>query len=82
MINKPVKDEIHSLFEDQLHKNLDQYVHGKINESQRRVLMKKWVGEAYPKVGKMKHFIIRFFKKCGLSVALDGSEKDEVTMRV
>ena len=42
--------------------------------------MKKWVGEACPKVGKMKHFIIRFFKKCGLSVALDGSEKDEVTI--
>ena len=40
--------------------------------------MKKWVGEAWPKVGKMKYFIIRFFKKCGLSVALDGSEKDEV----
>ena len=75
MINKPFKDEIRSLFEDQLDKKLNQYVDGKINASQRRVLMTKWVGEAWPKVGKMKNSITNFFKKCGLSVALDGSEK-------
>ena len=46
LIKKPFKDEVHSLFEDHLDKNLDQYVAGKINESQRRVLMTKWVGEA------------------------------------
>ena len=28
----------------------------------------------------MKDSIIRSFKKCGLSVALDGSEKDEVNI--
>ena len=40
--------------------------------------MTKWVGEAWSKVGKMRNSIIRSFKKCGLSVALDGSENDEV----
>ena len=35
-----------SLFEDNLDKNHDQYVDGKINASQRRILMIKWVGEA------------------------------------
>ena len=79
-INKPFKDELRSLFEDHLDKNLDQYVDGKINASQRRVLMTKWVGEAWSKVGKMKDSIIRSFKKCGLSVALDGSENDEVNI--
>ena len=39
LINKPFKDEVHSLFEDHLDKNLDQYVDGKINGSQRRVVM-------------------------------------------
>ena len=68
LINKPLKDEVRSLFEDHLDKILDQYVDGKINQSQRRVLMTKWVGEAWPKVGKMKDSIIRSFKKCGLSV--------------
>ena len=42
--------------------------------------MTKWVGEAWSKVGKMKDSIIRSFKKCGLSVALDGSENDEVNI--
>ena len=44
--------------------------------SQRRVLMTKWVGEAWSTVGKMKDSIIRSFKKCGLSVALDGSDDE------
>ena len=70
LINKPFKDEVRSLFEDHLDKILYQYVDGKINASQRRVLMTKSVGEAWSKVGKMKDSIIRSFKKCGLSVAI------------
>ena len=46
LIDKPFKDEVRSLFEDHLDKNLDQYVDGKINVSQRRALITKWVGEA------------------------------------
>ena len=42
--------------------------------------MTKWVGEAWSKVGKMKDSIMRFSKKCGLSVALDGSENDDVNI--
>ena len=74
LINKPFKDEERSLFED----HFDQLVDGEINASQRRVLMTKWVGEAWSKVGKMKDSIIRSFKKCDLSMALYGSENDEV----
>ena len=79
LINKPLKDEVHSLFEDHLDKNLDQCVDGK-NASQRKVHMTKWVGQAYSKVGKMKDSIIRSFKKSSLSVALDGSENDEANI--
>ena len=63
-------DELRSLFEDHLYKNLNQYVDSKINASQRRFLLAKWVWEALSKVGKMKDSIIRSFKKCGLLVAL------------
>ena len=80
LMNRPFKDEVSSLFEDHLDKNLDQYVDGEINANQWRVLMTKWVCEAWSKVGKMKDSIIRSFKKCGLSMALDGSEKDEVNI--
>ena len=34
LISKPFKDEVRSLFEDHLDKNLDQYVDGKINANQ------------------------------------------------
>ena len=74
LINKPFEDEVRSLFEDLLDKNLDQYVDGKISGSQWRVLLTKWVGEEWSKVGKMKDSIIHSCKKCGLSVTLDGSE--------
>ena len=66
------------MFEDHLDKNLHQYVDGKINASQRGVLMTNWVGEAWSKVGKMRDSIIRSFKKCGLSLVLFGSQNDEV----
>ena len=80
LINNPFKDEVRSLFEDHLDKNFDQNVDAKINASQRRVLMTKWVGEVWSKVGKKKDSIIHFSKKCSLSVALDGSENDEVNI--
>ena len=44
------------------------------------VLMTKWVSETWSKVGKMKNSIISSFKKCGLSLALDGSENDKVNI--
>ena len=80
LISKSFNDEVHSLFEDHVDENLNQYVDGKINASQRRVVMKKWDGEALPKVGKTEDSIIRSFKKCGLSVALDGSENADVNI--
>ena len=60
LINNPFKDEVRSLFEDHLDKNFDQNV----DASQRRVLMTKWVGEVWSKVGKKKDSIkCSFFQK-------------------
>ena len=73
-------DELRSLFEDHLYKNLNQYVDSKINASQRRFLLAKWVWEALSKVGKMKDSIIRSFKKCGLLVALVRTMKSTLTI--
>ena len=80
LINKPLKDEVCSLFEHYLDKNLNQNVDGKINASQQRVLMTKGVGKALSKVGKMEDSIIRSFMKRGLSVALGGSKNNEVNI--
>ena len=62
LINKQFKNEVCSLFEDHLDKNLDQYGDGKINASQWRVLITKWVGEAWSKVG-YEGFHNKFFQE-------------------
>ena len=53
---------------------------GKLSASQRRILMTKWVGQARKKISGMTESIIRSFKKCGFSVALDGSENAQVSI--
>ena len=78
LINKPFKDEVRSLLEYHLDKNFDQHVEVRQMQASRESLW--WVGEACSKVGKMKDSIISYFKKCGLPVALDGSENDEVNI--
>ena len=57
--------------------NLDLYVHRKFTAGERHILLSKWVGEAWEEVCAKPEMIIRSFRKCGISVAVDGSE-DEV----
>ena len=71
-INKPFKDEIIKQSEKHVEENIDRYAEGKIPVSEHRILLPKWVADVDPAV------IIRGFKKCGYSVALDGSENDRV----
>ena len=52
----------------------------KFSASQRRILMTNWVGQAWNKISGMKESIKRSFKKCGLSVALDGFENALVSI--
>ena len=42
--------------------------------------MTKCVGQAWKKICGIEESIIRSFKKCGLSVALDGSENAKVNI--
>ena len=42
--------------------------------------MTKWVGQAWIKISRRKESIVRSFKKCGLSVALDGSENTQMSI--
>ena len=56
--------------------NLQDNVDGKISASERRILLTKWCGEAC--ANNINHdSVIRGFKKCGLSINLDGSENHE-----
>ena len=63
-----------------LQDNLDDYVRGRITTSQRRVLLTKWVGKAWEEISAKKEMTIRSFKKCGISVAIDGSEDGQINI--
>ena len=76
-INAPFKVAVSHLANQHVMDNLEDYMHGSIPASERRVLFTKWVGQACDEVCANKEAIIRSFKKCGISVPIDGS-KDEL----
>ena len=73
-VNKPFKNAVKIQFEKHLQENLTMYVEGKISESERRVLLTTWVGNAWDEVCSNKEMLQRSFKKCGINIKEDGSE--------
>ena len=63
--------------EKHLHNNLDEYMRGIVNASERRVLFTKWVGAAWDEVSDM---VIHLFEKCGISVPIDEWEDDKINV--
>ena len=61
--------------------NLESYTDNKISAAQRRVLITKWVANAWQLIKEDKNLIKRSFLKCGISNALDGSENDLVNIK-
>ena len=54
----------------------------KYSASERRILITRWVGEAWELVSnELKESIIRSFRKCGITIALDGSEDNDINIR-
>ena len=80
VFNAPFKAAIDTVATAHLQEHLDEYVRGKINVSARRVLFTKWVGQAWENMSAKKDTIIRSFKKCGIFVAIDGSEDSQVNI--
>ena len=46
----------------------------------RRYGPRQWVSQAWEDISAKKDMIIRSFKKCGISVAIDGSEDTEINI--
>ena len=80
VFNKPLKDRIRRLFKQHIDENLVNYTEGKITASQRRVLITKWVSAAWSEMLKKEDMISRSFKKCGITLALDGSENADLNI--
>ena len=79
VFNALLKTAIDTMANNHLQKNLEDYTRGKISASE-RILFTKWVGQAWEDISAKKNMIIRSFKKCGISVAIDGSEDAEMSI--
>lgn len=73
-VNKPFKDAVRTQFEKQLNGNLTLHTQGKIPASEQRVVLKRWVGNAWDHICSNTAMVKRSFKKCGINVNIDGSE--------
>ena len=80
VFNAPFKAAVERQATMYLQENLDSYVTGKINASERRVLFTKWVGKAWEDVSSKVEMVVRSFRKCGISVAIDGSEDSDINI--
>ena len=81
MVNAPFKAIVKKLANEHISNNLDDYVQGTVPAKERRVLFTRWVGEAWEQVSREKDKIIRSFKKCGISVPIDGSGDGEINIK-
>jgi len=53
---------------------------GKLSASDRRILMTQWIGGAWDKCMADGTSTIRVFKKCGISVPIDGSQDELINI--
>ena len=42
------------------------------------MLITKWVGQAWEEISGDKEMIIRSFKKCGITIPIDGSKDNQI----
>ena len=80
VFNAPFKAAIDKLATAHRNENVEAYVRGAMNAVQRRVLLTKWVAQAWEEVSSKKEMIIGSFKKWGISVAIDSSEDDQISI--
>ena len=80
VFNAPFKQAVDREATKPLQDNLDEYMRGTINASERRVLFTKWVGAAWDEVSANTEMVIRSFEKCGISIPIDGSKDDRINI--
>ena len=80
VFNAPFKAAVEREATKHLQENLNSYVEGRINASERRVLFTKWVGTAWGELSSKTEMIVCSFEKCGISVAPDGSEDGKINI--
>ena len=80
-INSEFKNIIERLQNQHMHGNVIMYIEGKISASQRRVLISKWVGQAWTEICSKKEMISHAFEKCGISIPINGSKDHLINIK-
>ena len=81
-INKPLKAMLSDAAEKHYSENFEKWQSNQYTVGERRIMLTNWVGEAWTKLHKEKGHVIReTFRKLGLSLAVDGSEDHEISVK-
>lgn len=71
----PLKKKIEKITDKHVHANRKQWLEGTFTASERRIIMTKWVGEAWSDTCKdQTDAVVKCFKSCGISNKIDGTE--------
>ena len=82
VINKSLKSRIEELADQYIDENEREWVEGKYSVSQRRVLLTKWVGQAWEDMhAKDSDMIRQAFVQVGLGLPIDGSRDHEIKIK-
>ena len=81
-INKPLKMMLADAAERHYSDNFEKWQNNTYTVGDRRTMLTQWVGEAWIRLHKEKGHVIRdTFRKLGLSLAVDGSEDHELSIK-
>ena len=80
IFNAPFKAAVDKLATEHLHDNVDKYLKGEMCANERRVLLTKWIGQAWEEASSKNEMVRRSFTKCEISVAIDGSEDAQINI--
>ena len=81
-INKPLENRIKQQANLHYKHNFEEWKAGKYSVSDRRVMLTKWVGQAWEELHKDHGSLIcQTFRRLGLSLAVDGSEDHEIKVK-
>jgi hypothetical protein len=81
-INKALKDRIEELADIYIDQNEERRVEGKFTIGDRRVLLTKWVGQAWEEMHQEDGDMIRqAFEQVGLGLPVDGSQDQKIKIK-
>jgi hypothetical protein len=81
VVNRSLKARIEELADQYIDEHERDWVEGKYSVSQRRVLLTKWVGQAWEDMHAEDSDMMQAFQQVGLGLPIDGSRDHELKIK-